>query len=73
MSCCFVLIFWGFFDNYEFESQILTDCSTKDSLKSNVQLWGKNAAYDSVLDIIKHGYKIPFYSMPCRNFQKIPL
>lgn len=21
-------------------------------------------------DIIKHGYKIPFYSMPCRNFQK---
>lgn len=32
--------------------------------------WEKIGAHDSVLDIIKHGYRIPFYSMPCRNFQK---
>lgn len=30
------------FDNYEFKSQSLTDCSIKDRLKSNVQFLGKN-------------------------------
>jgi hypothetical protein len=57
-------------DNYEFESRSFSSPKLKGRLKSNLQFWETIGAYDSVLDVIKNGYRIPFYSMPRRDFHK---
>jgi hypothetical protein len=33
-------------------------------LKSNIQFWIDIGAYDFIIDTIRDGYKIPFYSVP---------
>ena len=56
-SCC----------SFEFESEVgENECkqNVKGSLKSKLQWWISNTIDCNVIDIIKHGYKIPFLYLP---------
>ena len=57
-------------EHYEYQTE--TSCSekVKGRLRSHVQFWEEIGAYSNILDIIKNGYKIPFYSLPSTCFQK---
>ncbi|VDI55330.1 Hypothetical predicted protein [Mytilus galloprovincialis] len=50
-------------DYYEYE-QDGTDIIVKGRLKENIQFWIDIGAYDYIIDTIRDGYKIPFYSIP---------
>ncbi|CAC5394731.1 unnamed protein product [Mytilus coruscus] len=50
-------------DYYEYE-QDGTDIIVKGRLKENIQVWINIGAYDYIIDTIRDGYKIPFYSIP---------
>ncbi|CAC5423237.1 unnamed protein product [Mytilus coruscus] len=50
-------------DYYEYE-QDGTDIIVKGRLKENIQFWINIGAYDYIIDTIRDGYKIPFYSIP---------
>ena len=50
-------------DYYEYE-QGGANIIVKGRLKDNIQFWIDIGAYDFVIDTIKNGYKIPFYSSP---------
>ena len=44
--------------------------NVKGSLKRNVEFWKSISAYDSVIDIITNGYRIPFIHTPLSRFFK---
>ncbi|XP_076099880.1 uncharacterized protein LOC143069233 [Mytilus galloprovincialis] len=50
-------------DYYEYEQEG-TDIIVKGRLKENIQFWIDIGAYDYIIDTIRDGYKIPFYSTP---------
>ncbi|CAC5396382.1 unnamed protein product [Mytilus coruscus] len=50
-------------DYYEYE-QDGTDIIVKGRLKENIRFWINIGAYDYIIDTIRDGYKIPFYSIP---------
>ncbi|CAG2206480.1 unnamed protein product [Mytilus edulis] len=50
-------------DYYEYE-QDGTDIIVKGRLKENIQFWIDIGAYDYIIDTIRDGYKIQFYSIP---------
>ena len=50
-------------DYYEYE-QGEADIIVKGRLKKNIQFWIDIGAYDFIIDTIRDGYKIPFYSNP---------
>jgi hypothetical protein len=60
------------FERYEYQNKCKTSSSdkVKGRLRSHVQFWEHIGAYDNILDIIKNGYKIPFYSLPPKPCQK---
>ena len=46
-------------------------CKTvKGSLRRNIDFWRRINAYESVLDMIKNGYKVPFIETPSSTFFK---
>ena len=59
-------------ERYEYQNKCKTSCSekVKGRLRSHVQFWERIGAYDNIIDIIKNGYKIPFYSLPPKSFRK---
>ena len=50
-------------DFYEYESND-TEILVKSRLKKNLQFWKNIGAYPFILNVIEHGYKIPFESIP---------
>ena len=50
-------------DYFEYE-QGAADILVKNRLKDHVNFWKQIGAYDFILDVIEHGYKLPFYSTP---------
>ena len=63
-----VLTFFRFTHNfYEYE-QGQKHLLVKGRLRKNIQFWRDIGASEFVLDVIEHGYKIPFYSMPQQSF-----
>ena len=54
-------------DFYEYE-QGQKHLLVKGRLRKNIQFWRDIGASEFVLDVIEHGYKIPFYSMPQQSF-----
>lgn len=58
------------FEQYEYKNQTSCSVKVKGRLRTHLQFWKNMCAYDNILEIIKNGYKIPFYSVPQRCFQK---
>ena len=50
-------------DFYEYENND-TEILVKSRLKKNLQFWENIGAYPFILNVIEHGYKIPFESIP---------
>ena len=44
--------------------------NVKGSLRRNIKLWRSIHTYDSVIDMIENGYKIPFIETPSPHFFK---
>ena len=57
-------------EHYEYQTETSCSDKVKGRLRSHVQFWEEIGAYSNILDIIKNGYKIPFYSLPSTCFQK---
>lgn len=58
------------FEQYEYKNQNACSVKVKGRLRTHLHFWKNMCAYDNILEIIKNGYKIPFYSVPQRCFQK---
>jgi hypothetical protein len=50
-------------DYFEYE-QGHANIIVKGRLKSNIHFWIDIGAYDFIIDTLRDGYKIPFYSVP---------
>lgn len=57
-------------EQYEFKNQNYCSVKVKGRLRTHLKFWKNMCAYDNILEIIKNVYKIPFYSVPQRCFQK---
>lgn len=56
-----------FTDNFFIYEEGLKEIIVKDRLNRHIDFWEKIGASEFILDTIRHGYKIPFYSVPQRN------
>lgn len=50
------------FEQYEYKNQNSCSVKVKGRLRTHLHFWRNMCAYDNILEIIKNGYKIPFYS-----------
>lgn len=58
------------FKHYEYKNKNSCSIKVKGRLRAHLKFCKNICAYDNILEIIKNGYKIPFYSVPQRCFQK---
>lgn len=58
------------FEQYEYKNQNSCSVNVKGRLRTHLQFWKNMCAYDNILEIIKNEYKIPFYNVPQKCFQK---
>ena len=63
---------WNFveddFDFCEYEQGRSSSIVVAGRLKSHIQFWRSIGASQFILDVIEHGYRIPFHSIPLVSF-----
>ena len=56
------------FDFCEYEQGRSSSIVVASRLKSHIQFWRSIGASQFILDVIEHGYRIPFHSIPPVSF-----